>query len=169
VVIAANPCPCASPAGDQACTCTALARRRYLGRLSGPLLDRIDIQISLRPLSAAQLMTSATPAESSAEVAERVAKARAAAAARWSFAGWRVNAEVPGPALRRPPWRLPARDTASLRARLERGSLSARGFDRVLRLAWTVADLDGRDRPSEQDIQEAVQLRMGDAHGRPSP
>ena len=168
VVIAANPCPCASPAGDHNCTCTALARRRYLGKLSGPLLDRIDIQITLRPLSAAQLMTSATPAESSAEVAERVAKARAAAAARWSFAGWRVNAEVPGPALRRPPWRLPPRDTASLRAGLERGSLSARGYDRVLRLAWTVADLDGRDRPAEQDIGEAVQLRMGEAHGRPS-
>ena len=167
VVMAANPCPCASPAGDHNCTCTALARRRYLGKLSGPLLDRIDIQISLRPLSAAQLMTSATPAESSAQVAERVAKARAAAAARWSFAGWRANAEVPGPALRRPPWRLPPRDTASLRAGLERGSLSARGFDRVLRLAWTVADLDGRDRPNEEDIQEAVQLRMGEAHGRP--
>lgn len=168
VVIAANPCPCASPAGDQNCTCTALARRRYLGKLSGPLLDRIDIQITLRPLTAAQLMTSTTPAESSAEVAERVAKARAAAAARWSFAGWRVNAEVPGPALRRPPWQLPPRDTASLRAGLERGSLSARGFDRALRLAWTVADLDGRDRPGEQDIYEAVQLRMGEAHGRPS-
>jgi magnesium chelatase family protein len=168
VVIAANPCPCASPAGDHNCTCTALARRRYLGKLSGPLLDRIDIQINLRPLSAAQLMTSGTPAESSAEVAERVAKARAAAAARWSFAGWRVNAEVPGPVLRRPPWRLPPRDTASLRAGLERGSLSARGFDRALRLAWTVADLDGRDRPTEQDIHEAVQLRMGEAHGRPS-
>jgi magnesium chelatase family protein len=168
VVIAANPCPCASPAGDHNCTCTALARRRYLGKLSGPLLDRIDIQITLRPLSATQLMTSTTPAESSAEVAERVAKARAAAAARWSFAGWRVNAEVPGPALRRPPWRLPPQDTASLRAGLERGSLSARGFDRVLRLAWTIADLDGRDRPGEQDIHEAAQLRMGEAHGRPS-
>jgi magnesium chelatase family protein len=144
-----------------------VARRRYLGKLSGPLLDRIDIQITLRPLTAAQLMTTTTPAESSAVVAERVAKARAAAAARWS-AGWRVNAEVPGPALRRPPWRLPAQDTASLRAGLERGSLSARGFDRVLRLAWTVADLDGRDRPTESDIFEAVQLRMGEAHGRPS-
>jgi magnesium chelatase family protein len=163
MVLAANPCPCASPAGDQHCTCTPLARRRYLGKISGPLLDRIDIQITLRPLSAAQLMTSATRSESSAEVAERVAKARAAAAARWS-AQWRVNAEVPGPDLRRPPWRLPPQDTALLRAGLERGSLSARGFDRVLRLAWTVADLDGRDRPTGTDIHEAVQLRMGDTH-----
>jgi magnesium chelatase family protein len=97
-------------------------------------------------------------------VAARVEKARAAAAARWSDHGWRVNADVPGPQLRRPPWRLPSRDTASLRSGLERGSLSARGFDRVLRLAWTVADLDGRDRPGKTDVDEAVQLRMGDFH-----
>jgi magnesium chelatase family protein len=164
MVMAANPCPCASPAGDQNCTCTSLVRRRYLGRISGPLLDRVDIQTMLRPLSAAQLMTSATPAEPSAVVAERVAKARAAATARWSAGGWRVNAEVPGPQLRRPPWRLPPGDTAVLRVSLDRGTLSARGFDRVLRLAWTIADLDGRDRPTGADVHEAAQLRMGEAH-----
>jgi magnesium chelatase family protein len=166
LVLAANPCPCASPAGDQSCQCTPLQRRRYLGRISGPLLDRIDIQITLRPLSAAQLMTTSSPAEPSAAVAERVAKARAAAAARWSAGGWRVNAEVPGPQLRRPPWRLPAPDTAALRTSLDRGALSARGFDRVLRLAWTIADLDGRDRPEGHDVHEAAQLRRGDAHER---
>jgi magnesium chelatase family protein len=142
-----------------------LQRRRYLGRISGPLLDRIDLQIKLRPLSAAQLMTAAAPAESSAVVAERVAKARAAAAARWSADGWRLNAEVPGPYLRRPPWRLPAADTALLRQSLDRGVLSARGFDRVLRAAWTIADLDGRDHPDRADVDEAAQLRMGELHG----
>src|SRR4051812_36663670 len=152
LVLAANPCPCASPAGDAHCTCTPPARRRYVGRISGPLLDRIDIQIRLGPLTAAQLMTpAAAPAESSAVVAERVAKARAAAAARWAEDGRRVNAEVPGPQLRRPPWRLPPGHTAALRASLDRGALSARGFDRVLRLAWTIADLDGRDRPDRSD------------------
>ncbi len=166
VVLAANPCPCANPAGDQFCACTATARRRYLAKLSGPLLDRIDIQIRIQPLSAAQLMTAAAPAESSAVVASRVAAARAAAAHRWSDAGWRVNAEVPGPYLRRPPWRLAARDTAALRAGLDRGSLSARGFDRILRLAWSIADLDGRDRPTGSDVHEAAQLRMGEAHDR---
>jgi magnesium chelatase family protein len=166
VVLAANPCPCANPAGDQLCSCTAIARRRYLAKLSGPLLDRIDIQIRIQPLSAAQLMTAAAPAESSAVVAERVARARAAAAARWSDSGWRVNAEVPGPQLRRPPWRLAAPDTAALRAGLDRGSLSARGFDRILRLAWSIADLDGRDRPTGSDVHEAAQLRMGEAHDR---
>jgi magnesium chelatase family protein len=166
VVLAANPCPCANPAGDQFCECTATARRRYLAKLSGPLLDRIDIQIRIQALSAAQLMTAAAPAEPSAVVAERVAKARAAAAARWSQAGWRVNAEVPGPELRRPPWRLAARDTAALRAGMDRGALSARGFDRILRLAWSIADLDGRERPTRSDVHEAAQLRMGEAHDR---
>jgi magnesium chelatase family protein len=164
VVLAANPCPCATPAGDQFCACTALARRRYLARLSGPLMDRIDIQVRIQALGAAQFMTAAEPAEPSAAVAERVAKARAAAAARWSLEGWRVNAEVPGPELRRPPWRLAAPDTAALRTAMDRGALSARGFDRVLRLAWSIADLDGRDRPSGSDVDEAAQLRMGEAH-----
>jgi magnesium chelatase family protein len=109
-------------------------------------------------------MTGSAAAEPSAAVAERVAKARAAASARWSADGWRVNAEVPGPRLRRPPWRLPSRDTAALHGALERGALSARGFDRVLRLAWTIADLDGRDRPQRGDVDEAVQLRRGDNH-----
>jgi magnesium chelatase family protein len=164
LILASNPCPCAQPAGDQHCTCTPHIRRRYLSRLSGPLLDRVDIQISLRPLTAAQLMTEAGPAEPSAVVAERVAKARAAAAARWAADGWRVNAEVPGPQLRRPPWLLPPYDTAALRAGMDRGLLSARGFDRVLRLAWTIADLDGKTRPDRADVDEAAQLRMGDTH-----
>jgi magnesium chelatase family protein len=163
VVLAANPCPCANPAGDAYCECTAVARRRYIGRISGPLLDRIDLKISLTPLKAAELMTAHSPAESSATVAERVAKARAAAAGRWAADGWRVNADVPGPQLRRTPWRLPASDTAALRDGLDRGSLSARGFDRILRVAWTIADLDGRDRPDRNDVHEAAALRMGES------
>ncbi|MFF0818967.1 YifB family Mg chelatase-like AAA ATPase [Micromonospora haikouensis] len=162
LVLAANPCPCARPAGDAYCECTPLVRRRYLGRLSGPLLDRIDVQVTLPPLRAAELMEAGAAGESSATVAARVAAARRAAADRWAGSGWRVNAEVPGPWLRRPPWRLPGRDTRELRGRLDSGSLSARGFDRVVRMAWTIADLDGRDRPHADDVREAMQLRMGD-------
>ncbi|GIE93618.1 YifB family Mg chelatase-like AAA ATPase [Paractinoplanes rishiriensis] len=162
LVIAANPCPCASPAGDQACTCPPAVRRRYLAKLSGPLLDRIDIRLSLHPVRAAQLLTASEPATPSAEVATRVAGARAAAAARWAADGWPVNAEVPGSQLRRYPWRLPTPDTVSLRAALDRALLSARGFDRVLRLAWTISDLDGKDRPGRAEVDEALQLRMGD-------
>ncbi|GIE84136.1 YifB family Mg chelatase-like AAA ATPase [Actinoplanes regularis] len=161
LVLAANPCPCATT--DRCCTCSPLVRRRYLARLSGPLLDRIDIKIDLLPMRAAQLMTTQAPAESSVAVAARVLRAREAAAERWAVGGWRVNAEVPGPQLRRAPWLLPARDTAALRNALDRGTVSARGFDRVLRLAWTIADLDGRDRPGEEDVAEALQLRTGEA------
>ncbi|MBX6356603.1 MAG: YifB family Mg chelatase-like AAA ATPase [Micromonosporaceae bacterium] len=163
LVIAANPCPCARPGGDHLCECAPLVRRRYLARLSGPLLDRIDLQIKLLPLRAAELLATNGVAEPSAVVAERVAKARAAAAARWAGHGWRTNADVPGTALRSSPWRLPARDTAPLRDRIDRGSLSARGFDRVLRLAWSIADLDGRDRPGAEDVAEATALRTGEA------
>ncbi|GAB3158081.1 YifB family Mg chelatase-like AAA ATPase [Micromonospora sonneratiae] len=163
LVLAANPCPCAKPAGDTYCECTPLARRRYLGRLSGPLMDRIDVRVTLDPLRAADLMATETEPETSAVVAERVDRARAAAAARWTGNGWKVNADVPGPRLRRPPWRLPAAATSALRQRLDSGSLSARGFDRILRLAWTIADLDGRDRPDPSDVDEACQLRTGEA------
>ncbi|WP_027658830.1 YifB family Mg chelatase-like AAA ATPase [Salinispora fenicalii] len=163
LVLAANPCPCAKPAGDISCDCTPLARRRYLGRLSGPLLDRVDIQVTVRPIRAAELMQVSSGGESSVVVAARVAAARAAALDRWSRLGPRSNAELPGPVLRRPPWCLPTPDLRELRARLDRGSLSARGFDRVLRLAWTIADLDGRQRPDAEDVREAIGLRTGEA------
>ncbi|MCI4064767.1 YifB family Mg chelatase-like AAA ATPase [Micromonospora sp. R77] len=162
LVLAANPCPCAKPAGDAYCECSPLARRRYLGRLSGPLLDRVDVQVRLPPVRAAELLSAGDTCESSAAVAARVATARQAAATRWAVTGHRLNAEIPGPHLRRPPWRLPARDTRELRGRLDSGSLSARGFDRVIRLAWTIADLDGRDRPDGGDVAEAIHLRTGE-------
>ncbi|RKR90752.1 magnesium chelatase family protein [Micromonospora pisi] len=159
LVLASNPCPCAKPAGDTHCECTPLARRRYLSRISGPLLDRIDVQVTLTPLRAAELMASAEANESSAVVGARVATARAAATARWAKLGWKVNADVPGPYLRQARWRLPAASTVQLRRRLDSGSLSARGFDRVIRMAWTISDLDGRERPGADDVAEAIQLR----------
>jgi len=161
LVLAANPCPCAKPAGDAACECSPLARRRYLGRLSGPLLDRMDLQVELTAVTAAHLMQDARGGEPSAVVAERVAKARMAAAARWAAHGWATNAEVPGPVLRSRPWRLPRPSTVELGRWVDRGALSARGFDRVLRISWTVADLDGRPGPDRGDVAEALGMRMG--------
>ncbi|MCU7723720.1 YifB family Mg chelatase-like AAA ATPase [Actinoplanes sp. KI2] len=164
LVVAANPCPCASPAGDQHCTCSPHARRRYRAKLSGPLLDRIDMRITLRPMRAADLVPVDDPATPSAVVAAKVSQARKVAEERWAAHGWQVNAEAPGPVLRKPPWQLPPKDTTDLRRALDLGLLSARGFDRVLRLAWTLADLDGRSRPERADISEAIQLRMGESH-----
>ncbi|TML33117.1 MAG: ATP-binding protein [Actinobacteria bacterium] len=161
LVLAANPCPCAKPGGDAYCECSAQVRRRYLGRLSGPLLDRVDLQVRLMPVTAAQLLQDAGSVESSAVVAERVAKARAAAAARWAEHGWQTNAEVPGQVLRRRPWRLSRLSTVELERHLTAGALSARGYDRVLRIAWTIADLDGRTHPGGGDVTEAMSMRMG--------
>ncbi|HEX6075075.1 MAG TPA: YifB family Mg chelatase-like AAA ATPase [Micromonosporaceae bacterium] len=162
LVLAANPCPCSTPAGDRECSCSPVARRRYLGRISGPLLDRIDIQVELLPVGAAQLRDDDVGQEPSATIAERVLKARAAAAARWAVAGrgWRTNAEVPAAELRRVGWRLPRSVTLPAERYVDRGMLSARGYHRVLRIAWTVADLAGRDRPDAGDVGEAIHLRV---------
>jgi len=161
LILAANPCACAKPAGDQWCECSALARRRYLGRLSGPLLDRVDLQLRLHPVTAAQLAREDAAAEPSAVVAARVLAARTAAANRWRDGGWRTNAEVPGTVLRHRPYRLAPAVTRPLERALDSGALSARGHDRVLRIAWTIGDLDGRDRPGIEDLREALALRTG--------
>ena len=159
LILATNPCPC----GDYGirggtCTCVPAAIRRYLARLSGPLLDRMDLQVQLEPVVPGELLDGLDTAEPSAAVASRVAAARAVAAERLRGTGWRINADVPGPVLRSR-WRLPATVTAAADVRLDRGELSARGYDRVLRVAWSVSDLAGRTRPTATDVEEAVALR----------
>lgn len=162
LVLATNPCPCGAPK-DVDCSCSPDARRRYRRRLSGPLLDRIDLQIPIDPVTRADLMREHEPAEASASVAQRVLAARAAALQRWAGHGWGSNAEVPGPTLRARPWRPPAAAQARLDSELDRGALTARGCDRVLRLAWTLADLAGRPAPGIAEVSEAVWLRSGRA------
>jgi magnesium chelatase family protein len=164
LVLAANPCPCASAAGDRACTCTPVARRRYLGRISGPLLDRIDLRVSLLPVGSTALHDALDQPEPSAKIAARVVRARATAAERWGHLGWSCNADAPGPALRNR-WRLPRPVTLAAARAVDRGELSARGYDRVLRVAWTLADLTGRTEPDEGDINEALELRRGEVSG----
>jgi magnesium chelatase family protein len=161
LVLAANPCPCGS-GSDVNCSCSPIARRRYRTRLSGPLMDRIDLRVRLEPVGAAALLSEAQEQESSAQVLQRVLGARKTAADRWASLGYAVNAQVPGAVLRRPPWRLPRKATAELARRLDEGSLSARGYDRVLRIAWSIVDLDGRSAPTRDDVSEALQLRTGD-------
>ena len=103
LVLAANPCPCAKagPPGlpgfrARRCECTPAARRRYLARLSGPLLDRVDVKVEFLPVSRGELLSDAKFAEPSATVAARVAAARERAAARLRDTPWRLNAEIPG-------------------------------------------------------------------------
>jgi magnesium chelatase family protein len=159
LVLAANPCPCGSKKRE--CTCAAQVRRRYQQRLSGPLLDRIDLRVHVEPVQHADLFDVAEGRESSATVAARVALARVAAAERWRGTPWQCNADVPGVALRCGGWALPRAVLAPAETYLQRGQLSARGFDRVLRLAWTVADLSGRDSPNAADVAEALFFRTG--------
>jgi magnesium chelatase family protein len=159
LVLAANPCPCGRQGRE--CICTPIARRRYEQKLSGPLLDRVDLRIDIAPVSRSELFGSVVPSDSSAVVAGRVKAARAASLARWSGCGWRTNAEVPGLALRDGRWRLPAHVVAAAESHVERGQLSARGFDRVVKMAWTVADLSGHDLPDSGDVAEALFFRLG--------
>jgi magnesium chelatase family protein len=160
LVLAANPCPCAARAED--CICTSVMRRRYAQRLSGPLLDRIDLRVQVDPVQHAELFASSIEGrETSADIAARVAGARAAARERWSGTGWQLNARVPGAELRRGRWALPPAVLRPAEDHLRRGQLSARGLDRVLRLAWTVADLAGRTSPTAGDVNEALFFRTG--------
>ncbi|WP_062287241.1 YifB family Mg chelatase-like AAA ATPase [Demequina phytophila] len=154
LVLAANPCPCGRFAGTgEACSCTSIARRRYLGRLSGPLLDRIDIQVHVGAAA-----RSDRPGEASALVAARVAQARAVARERLAPHGWSVSGQASGAWLRAVTSRAAC---AGLWTAVDRGVLSARGFDRALRLAWTLADLEGATSPRGGHVAEALALRQG--------
>jgi magnesium chelatase family protein len=163
LVMAANPCPCGQyGAADLDCTCPPSARRRYLARLSGPLLDRIDIQLKVQRVTAAQLRLAAdTPRLASAVARERVVQARSAAAERLSGTPWSLNSHVPGPWLRGPHARLGGGATAILDRALERGGITMRGYDRVLRVAWSIADLEGVSRPGTEQVGQALYLRKG--------
>jgi magnesium chelatase family protein len=161
LVLAANPCPCArvSATGTD-CTCTPLVRRRYLARLSGPLLDRVDVKVQLMPVGRAELLSDRQLAESSAVVAVRVAQARERASRRLAGTRWRLNAEVPGSELRRR-FRPAAGALAPLERAMDLGQVSARGADRIIRMSWTLADLAGAARPRLAEIATALSLWVG--------
>ncbi|MEU2680141.1 YifB family Mg chelatase-like AAA ATPase [Streptomyces sp. NPDC007107] len=167
MVLAANPCPCGRHTlAGAGCECPPSAVRRYQARLSGPLLDRVDLRVEVEPVGRADLMGSGGRGESSAVVAARVREARERAGERLAGTPWTANSEVPGHELRT---RLVAAPGALMAAErdMERGVLTARGLDRVLRVAWTVADLRGADRPDASDIAVALELRTGIQRGIP--
>lgn len=151
VVAATNPCPCGY-VGDrkEACRCGPRAVDRYRRRLSGPLMDRFDMRVVVPRLDPDELM--GRPGESSASVAARVAAARERQAARGS-----INRELGREALDAEPW---ASGTSRLlRAAIERLGLTGRGFDRVRRVARTLADLDGDDVIGADHVAEAITFR----------
>jgi magnesium chelatase family protein len=159
LVLAANPCPCGKASGKGIeCICTPTMRRRYLARMSGPLLDRVDIQLQVERVSLADFGQSGGE-EDTPTVAGRVWAARTRQLQRLRPLGMETNSQVPGRVLRGQ-LRLSSATTRILDQSLERGVLTARGYDRVLRLAWTLADLASRERPDINDIGQALNLRQ---------
>ena len=156
LVIAANPCPCGySFVRDGSCYCTPMQKRRYLGRISGPLLDRIDIRVVVDPVSPAIITDDGEILESSEQIRQRVTAARQRARNRLAGTPWSCNADVPGPQLREM-FSLSPSATSKLSTT---SNNSARGVDRIAKVAWSVADLRGHDSPTIDDVDVAQQLR----------
>ncbi|HZW28937.1 MAG TPA: YifB family Mg chelatase-like AAA ATPase [Trueperaceae bacterium] len=156
LVAARNPCPCGRALDDDptACTCSQAERLRYAARLSGPLLDRVDLHLTVPKLTRDELLAAA-PGEPSAVVAARVAAARELAMERQGC----LNADLAGPELRR--LALPEGDGAALlRDLVDRLRLTGRGFDRLLRVARTVADLAGSTAVKAEHLAEAAAFRL---------
>jgi magnesium chelatase family protein len=166
LVLAANPCPCGKAVElgrGGGCSCSAHARRRYQSKISKPLIDRIDLQVFVDRPSRSELVGDCD-GESTDIVADRVRVARKRAAHRLAATPWTLNAQVSSRALRRE-LRI---DDAALRVverALDNGLLSARGMDRVLRVAWSLADLGGRARPGAHEVGTALALRSGLVNG----
>lgn len=162
LVLATNPCPCGNHGVRGAdCICPPIAIRRYSGRLSGPLRDRIDIDLQVARVAAAGAASSERAVITSADAAAQVARARASASERWAQTPWRVNAQVAGSWLRQGERRLPREVRAPMDRALDRGQLTLRGYDRVLRLAWTMADLAGVETPGPDELGRALFLKRG--------
>ena len=161
LVLAANPCPCGNAGTVGAlCECTPMAVRRYGEKLSGPIRDRIDLVQPMLPMRKSYLADALARAEPTAVVAARVAEAQARQRHRLAGTGWQSNSEVSGSYLRR---RLPLPDSVEMLDRaVASGSVSPRGVDKTLRIAWTIADLSGLPRPGRDELSIALAMRRGE-------
>lgn len=159
LVLAANPCPCGKFSGrGRGCQCSSLQVRRYLGKLSGPLLDRVDIRIKVEAPSRADL--SGGSGESSRSIRERVIAAREIASSRFAEYDFQTNSQIP-PILLRGKFRATRDAMALLNDLLDRDFISARSFHRLLRVAWSVADLSKVEIPGRLEVERAITLRSG--------
>ncbi|MCI1673877.1 MAG: YifB family Mg chelatase-like AAA ATPase [Bifidobacterium tibiigranuli] len=156
LIMAANPCPCGFGYGDgERCTCREKDRVRYFSRLSGPILDRIDIQVEVPPVERITGQLAAQGA-CSRDMRLAVSKARAAAKERFRERHWGCNAQAGGTWLRENTSR---QAVELVNQALERRRLSLRGADRAMRLAWTLADLEGKDSPGKSEMMQGIALR----------
>lgn len=163
---AMNPCPCGY-LGDsrRACTCNQTQIERYRARISGPLLDRIDIQLEVPPLDF-RLLSGRPDGEASSTICARVKRARARQHSRFAGLPLFANAEMRARELER--FAKPGPEASALLERaMARLSLSARAYTRILKVARTIADLEGRDEIGPGHIAEAIQYRALDRGGDP--
>ena len=160
LVLAANPCPCGKYTGKgRNCSCSSVQVRRYLGKLSGPLMDRIDMRVQVEPVGRVE-MAQTELGESSAEIRSRVIQAREAARGRFAKDSWQLNAQIPSRELRAR-YR-PERSAMNfLHDELDHERITARGLHKVIRLSWTLADLAERSVPGLNEVQRAYGLREG--------
>ena len=162
LVAAMNPCPCGyynHPARE--CVCSPGSVHRYMSRISGPLMDRIDMHVEVTPVCAAEL-SAAAPGESSAAIRARVVRAREVQAVRFRGAqGVHTNAMM-NAAMLREYCRPDAASAALLERAMERLNLSARAYDRILKVARTIADLAGHETVTAADVAEAINYRSLD-------
>ncbi len=161
LVAAMNPCPCGYY-GDprRACICTGAQIHRYRSRISGPLLDRIDIQIEVPPVTVRELSME-TNGESSEAIRQRVKAARAAQEERFKGKPIYANAQMPTRSIKK---YCAVSDSARqlLERAVEKFGLSPRAYHRVLKVARTISDLEGRGHIEEPDVAEAIQYRVLD-------
>jgi magnesium chelatase family protein len=162
VVLAANPCPCGNydASATAPCECPETARRRYRAKLSGPMADRVDIWRNLGAQSPHVARNPLRPPVDSATVRARVEAARDRQAVRHRDRPWSLNAAVPGPVLTAD-LPLTRQGQALLDDQQASGLLTRRGVTRVQRVAWTVSDLLGVERPGEAEVEVALRLRTG--------
>lgn len=160
LILAANPCPCGKFSGrGRNCTCSSLQVRRYLGKLSGPLMDRIDMRVQVEPVGRSE-MAETTLGESSEDIRSRVMAARSAAVSRFKNDPWSLNSQIPSRELRTI-YKPDRKAMNFLHDELDREHITARGLHKVIRLSWTLADLGGRDLPNLEDVERAYLLREG--------
>jgi magnesium chelatase family protein len=155
LILAANPCPCGYRGNpSKACQCSSVDVRRYAAKLSGPLLDRIDVQLHVLAPTAAQLKGTG---EASGPIGERVLAARERAAHRFHNVPWKVNAAIPSKALRHQ--FLPDAKAVAMLEQWEQSAVSLRASDRIARMAWSICDLREGQQPSIEDLGAALSLR----------
>ena len=160
-VASMNPCPCGFYcSSEKECTCTPEAITRYMGKISGPLLDRIDIQVEVTPVKYHKL-ESEERVETSEEIKERVDKARKIQLERYKEHGIFSNSELT-PHLSNIYCKLDLKSKEIVQNAFERLGLSARGYGRILKVARTIADLDEKENIEPKHIAEAIQYRSLD-------